>query len=118
MNATTLPSVGPYTFVSADVTRGRYRLVVYGAYNAFGLIGSEKNGIAVLDNEARCVVADELFIADSGYFGPNKAQTRGLRTLLTCSPKEFCDIVNNSGRNRHDIKPSTVPAAKPAFELV
>lgn len=114
MNTTRLPSVGPYTFVSADVTRGRYRLVVYGAYNAFGLIGSEKNGIAVLDNEARCVVADELFIADSGYFGPGKAQTRGLRTLLTCSPKDFCNIINSSGRNRHSIEPSSVAPAKPA----
>jgi hypothetical protein len=118
MNATILPSVGPYTFVSADVTRGRYRLVVYGAYNAFGLIGSEKNGIAVLDDEDRCVVADELFIADSGYFGPSKAQVEGLRRLLTCSPKDFCKIVNSSGRNRHDITPDTVAPAKPAFELV
>lgn len=118
MNATHLPSVGPYTFVSADVTRGRYRLVVYGAFNAFGLIGSEKNGIAVLDNEDRCVVADELFIADSGYFGPSKAQAEGLRRLLTCSPTDFCNIINSSGRNRHNITPDTVAPAKPAFELV
>lgn len=108
-----LPSVGPYTWVSADVTRGRYRLVVYGAFNAFGLIGSEKNGIAILDNVDRCVVADELFKADSGYFGPSSTQIRALQNMLECKPKDFCNIVNSSGRNRHNIYPDSVaPAAK------
>jgi hypothetical protein len=103
--------------VSRDVSRGRYRLVVYGAFNAFGLIGSEKNGIAVLDDEDRCVVADELFKEDSGYFGPSKAQLRGLLHLMTCDAKSFANIVNSSGRNRHSIDASTVAKAEPLFTV-
>jgi hypothetical protein len=117
MSIQSLPSVGPYTWVSKDVTRGRYRLVVYGAFNAFGLIGSEHNGIAVLDNVDMCVVADKLFCADSGYFGPSASQMRGLQHLLTCSPKDFCNTINSSGRNRHTIHTDSVAPAAAAFEL-
>lgn len=105
------PRVGPYMGVSHDVTRGRYRLMVYGAYNAFGLIGSEHNGIAVLDNQDMCVVADRLFQQDSGYYGPSQRQLDALRFLQTCTPDQFCAAINESGRNRHDVTADTVEAA-------
>lgn len=111
MSIQSLPSLGPYTWVSADTTRGRYRLAVYGAFNAFGLIGSEHNGIVVLDNVDMCVVADRLFEQDSGYFGPSSGQMKALQTMLTCSPREFCNIINSSGRNRHTIYPDSVAPA-------
>jgi hypothetical protein len=45
MDIMSLPSEGPYVGISRDqiVKKGknRYRLLLYGAYNAFGLIGSE-----------------------------------------------------------------------------
>ena len=48
-----MQSAGQYTMVSRDhkVKFGdrTFRVVLYGAYNAFGLIGPEKNGIAVLE---------------------------------------------------------------------
>lgn len=118
MSTQSLPSLGPYTWVSADTTRGRYRLAVYGAFNAFGLIGSEHNGIVVLDNVDMCVVADRLFQQDSGYFGPSASQMKALQTMLTCSPREFCNIVNSSGRNRHTIHTDSVAPAAAAFNLV
>lgn len=108
-NVMSLPSVGPYVGVSADVKRGRYRLLLSGAYNACGLIGSEYNGIVVLDDQELQVVADRLFCADSGYFGPSDAQRIAFRRLLTCSPEQFADIINGSGRNRLTIRPEDVP---------
>ena len=57
--------IGPYTGISYDQTvtitrpaNGRkqkasertFRIAIYGAYNAMGLIGSECNGIVILDN--------------------------------------------------------------------
>jgi len=53
----TAPNVGPYMGVSFDqvtvkkARRGaerRFRIIVYGAYNAFGLIGSEENGLSLI----------------------------------------------------------------------
>lgn len=107
-----LPRVGPYIGVSRDVSRGRYRLLVYGAYNACGLIGSEHNGICVLDDQDMQVVADRLAQVSSGYHGPSPLQIRALEHLLTCSPEKFAHYINESGRNRFDIDPSTVTAAQ------
>jgi hypothetical protein len=104
-------NIGPYTWVSRDEHRGRYRIALYGAFNAYGLIGSEHNGIAVFDDEDKRVVADQLFQADSGYFGPSWDQQKGFDTLMKCSPKEFAAIINNSGRNRYEISASSVAKA-------
>lgn len=105
------PSVGPYVGVTIDkqVTfkQGRknrtFRVLVYGAYNAFGLIGSEKNGIAILDENERAVLADELGIESSGYFGPSKNQIDLFKAILGMSWADFQDLINNSGRNRYTI---------------
>jgi hypothetical protein len=71
-------SVGQYEMVSRDATRtcrGRnLRIVLYGAYNALGLIGPEMNGIAILDEDARRVILDGHLQEDTGYFGPTRRQ--------------------------------------------
>lgn len=103
------PSIGPYMGITHDEKRGRYRLLISGAYNAHGLIGSECNGIVVLDDDTMQVVADGIFKQDSGYFGPSQQQTRIFNHLLSCSPEEFAEIVNNNGRCRFRIDPATVP---------
>jgi len=105
----TLDRVGPYVGVSRDFTRGRYRILIYGAFDAYGLIGSERNGIAVLDNEDRLVVADDLGLTDSGWFGPTKHQQQLADWLRICPPDAFAEYINSSGRNRHVVDPETVP---------
>ena len=57
-------------------TKRKFRLLLYGAYNACGLIGSEYNGVAVLDEYARNVVADNIAQESSGYFGPSVKQIK------------------------------------------
>lgn len=101
-------SVGPYTGVSLDVTRafrgkGKYRFVLYGAYNAYGLIGSEKNGIAVLDEQQKAVLCDELEKADSGYFGPSSEQLQAFEQLQRMPWKEFQALINGHSRARYAI---------------
>lgn len=115
-NVLSLPSVGPYVGVSRDAKRGRYRILVYGAYNACGLIGSEHNGICVLDDEDLQVVADRLAQVSSGYYGPAALQIKAFEHLLTCSPQKFADYINRSGRNRFEIDPATVPTAQRSQE--
>lgn len=105
------PSIGPYTGVTVDkkisFKTGRktrkFRVIVYGAYNAFGLIGPEKNGIAILDENNRAVLADEIEKADSGYFGPSNNQLARIREILEMGFEDFRSLVNNSGRNRYEI---------------
>ncbi|MGX9960589.1 hypothetical protein ACW0US_17725 [Xanthomonas euvesicatoria] len=47
-------------FESGDGGKRSFKIVVASAYNAGGLIGSEHNGVAVLDVDAGCVVVDRL----------------------------------------------------------
>jgi len=103
------PSVGPFMGVIADKKRrfpnGRtFRFLVYQAYNALGLIGTEKNGIAILDEDNREVVCDELARSMSGLSVPTQAQTE-LFQHLTDSEKGMsfeavAALVNASDRAR------------------
>jgi hypothetical protein len=102
------PSVGPYMGVTRDQVREfkngqRFRVLVFGAYNAMGLIGSEFNGLAVLDETRMAVLADRLGCEPSGYFGPSKAQLALFDQAMTCPWSEFQALINDSGRNRYEI---------------
>lgn len=98
--------VGPFVGVAAEkIVRfpeaGRaFRVVLYGAYDAFGLIGSECNGIAVLDEDERRVVCDEIAKEPTGYFGPSEAQLACFAATIKLKYPEFRQLVNGSPRAR------------------
>ncbi len=80
---TDYPSLLPLMFVTHDKTltfktkagKRRFRVVIHGAYNAFGLIGPEMNGVAILsEDEPRSVVLRCIAAQSTGYFGPSRAQ--------------------------------------------
>lgn len=103
------PSVGPFMGVELDrivsYPNGRkLRFLTYGAYNAFGLIGSEKNGVAVLDEDRKVVVCDELYREASGYFGISAAQRRKFEALVAASWEDVCEVVNASDRCRQELE--------------
>lgn len=53
-----LPSLPPFMFVEAHETLGDLGVIAFGAYNAMGLIGSEKGGVAlVLEKPRKAVLA-------------------------------------------------------------
>ena len=60
-------NVGPYTKVvrdskwTPDGSPVEIRGIIYGAYNAHGLIGSEYNGIALFDETNLQVITDNVF---------------------------------------------------------
>ncbi len=67
-----------------------YIVGIAGAYNAFGLIGSEQNGIFVLDDTNKAVVFDrDTENRSGGYHGPSQAQWDRLKELMTCSADAF-----------------------------
>ena len=106
-NVMNLKSIGPYVGVSRDVTRtdngGTYRCIVYGAYNAHGLIGSEFNGIAIFDENNKKVLCDLIAREDSGYFGPSKKQLETLVDLVSMPFNKFKDFINNNPHSRYSI---------------
>lgn len=99
--------IGPYTGISRAASRRlgglQLTLMIYGAYNAMGLIGSESNGILILNEGAKDVLADQLGKVDSGYYGPTPKQHALFITLCTCEDATFIEYVNNSKRNRYEI---------------
>lgn len=99
--------VGPYEGVTMDAIRDigseKYRILLYAAYNAMGLIGSECNGIVVLSEDRCDIVCDELGRESSGYFGPSQAQLALFEKLSTCTAKEFRATVNASKRLRYSV---------------
>lgn len=107
-NIMSLPSVGQFMGVSrdeiiefsVDKAKRHFRVLLYGAYNAMGLIGPEFNGIAVLDEDNKAVVCDCICKEQSGYFGPSKRQIEEFGRVIKLPWPEFRDLVNKSERPR------------------
>ena len=88
------PRVGQFVGVSRDQRQKHYpdlRLLVYGAYDAGGLIGSEFNGIAVLDERERRVLTDREAQEPSGYNGPSARQIRRFEELAAMPQARFAE---------------------------
>lgn len=104
-------TVGPYCFVSRDESRTfetpegprTFRFVCYGAYNALGLIGSECNGIAVLDEDRMSVLCDEIHKALSGYHQPTLEAREFLAEVQSCDWATFKDFINTNERTRYQL---------------
>ena len=77
-----------------------YMIGIADVYNAFGVIGSEHNGIFVLDDTNRAVVLDRDTEESSGYYGPSKRQWERLAHYCKCSEGEFLDLIHASPRSR------------------
>jgi len=100
-------AVGPYSGVQRDEVKeccgGRFRVVLYGAYNAMGLYGSEMNGLAVLDDGERLVVLDGEAREPSGWFGATPAQAARFDEIMAMEEEGFRLFVNTHPRARHHI---------------
>lgn len=84
----------------------RFLTIVYGGYDAYGLIGTEHNGLAVLqEHPKRQVVLDEVMKADSGWFGPTKGQTVMFQTVTAMEDVEFITWCNGQARLREPVAP-------------
>jgi len=66
-----------------------FRVFTYQAYNAFGLIGPELNGIAIADDDNRSVVCDSIKKQGSGYFGASQEQFDEVERICTMEWDKF-----------------------------
>ncbi|MFV0512530.1 MAG: hypothetical protein ACK5MY_02670 [Jhaorihella sp.] len=98
-------NVGPYMYTRGDFTRSDgYRIVLYGAFNAQGLIGCEYNGVAVLDNNRMEVWCDNIGQTVRGWCydkeEPGKATVALFEWMKTLSTEEFVEFVNTNRPDR------------------
>lgn len=90
------------SFETPDGTR-TFRVLTYQAYDAFGLIGSECNGIVILDEDGKHVLCDEIAKQSSGYNGASPEQIIIARSLVDATWAEFRDVININPRTRYEI---------------
>lgn len=87
------PRIGNYMGVrdqfDREINGVRFTVFIYGAYNAFGLIGSECNGIGVVNQTAMCVVTDNVHRASSGWFGATLQQTTAFHQVRVLGDVDF-----------------------------
>jgi len=99
-----MPDVKPYTFVVRDEMLafgpGNYRILLYRAFDALGVIGTEYNGIVVLDETKRAVIVDDVARCDSGYSVPTMEQDILWSWLLKMDWETFRAWVNNQSPER------------------
>lgn len=116
-----MQSIGQYAMVSRERTlkfeNRKFRVVLYGAYDAFGLIGPEKNGIAVLDEDKMVVVLDGHCPQDNGYYGPSEKQVVEFDRICSLSREEFVKFCNEHPETRDPIEISLKAHRKPKFDI-
>lgn len=114
-------SVGQYTMVHHDKTlkfgKRSFRVIVYGAYNAYGLIGTENNGIAVLDEDRMQVVLDGHCPQETGAYGPSNGQLVEWQRICRMDSAEFVEFCNSHPRLRDLICIETKLNRKPSFNV-
>ena len=83
--------------------KGKTRTFIVGianAYNAFGLIGSECNGIFVLDNDKKKVLLDEFHKTNNGWREPPAVVRAAFKEICEMSWPQFRSFVEGSPRFR------------------
>lgn len=98
--------IGPFMFnravppVERVVEGTRFLVGIATAYNAFGLIGTEHNGLFILDDTNRAVVMDRHCEGSAGGFGPYPNQIAECDRVLALSDMEFIRFIRRNPRFR------------------
>jgi len=90
------------TFTTEQGKR-QFRIVIYGAYNVFGLIGPEKNGIVILDIDNYQVVLDDYQQMVTGYHGPNSRVLKTADNIGQMNWDNFQQFCNSNNKSRYKI---------------
>jgi hypothetical protein len=80
-----------------------------------GLIGTECNGICILDEDLKQVVLDEHCKEETGYFGTTERQQAEFERLLSLSADGFVDFVNTHPRTRQPVELKIQAKPKPRW---
>lgn len=103
-----MKNVGPFMNVSRDMMlhfeqRGDFRVIIYGAYNAEGLIAPEDNGIGILDENKYQVLLASHCRQTVALPAPCHGQYEELVHILAMDWEAFRTFVNNHPHARYQI---------------
>lgn len=102
--------IGPFMY-SPDASplerrkcEGRDLIIgIASAYNAFGLIGPEHNGIFILDDTGKSVVLDRFAEQSSGYYGPSELQIAARAKLMAMTDAELMTFIRGNPNYRGSL---------------
>ncbi len=93
-----------YPLMHRRVGSTKYIIGIADAYNAFGLIGPEHNGIFILNDTEKAVVLDRHLPTSTGYFGPSQKQLTECGNLMAMTPKQWRSFIRNHPRTRPEYR--------------
>ena len=105
-------NIKPYTGVQLDITAEfktptgprHFRIITYQAYDAYGLIGTEINGVAVLDDDQKQIVCDKMWPnRQGGWGGATQEQVENAERLADLRWDLFKSEVSTHEQCRPDI---------------
>lgn len=98
--------IGPFHYngdhppVERTVNGTSFLIGIATAYNAFGLIGTEQNGVFILDDTNKQVVLDRHAEGAAGGYGPSPDQIAARDELLALDDAAFLDFIEANPRFR------------------
>ena len=108
-----IPVGHPYKYIAMCCTRVldingedvKIYIMLSGAYDAYGLIGPEMNGIAILNDTHKAVVLDMEAQETSGWYpgfsGPSQRQIAQFEALAAMPDDDLVDWIRSHERYRH-----------------
>lgn len=93
-----------------------FAVVIASAYDA-GVVGSENNGIAILDEDNRTVVLDRHAPIGSGYHGPSQGQRAEFARIMAMDWKAFTDFVRSHPNYRGSLVDIDMSQPDPVIEI-
>lgn len=76
------------------IVKRKFRVITYQAYNAFGMVAPEDNGVAILDEDHHKVVCSKIGRESTGWFGVSQAQANEAGRIAALPWSEFKVFVN------------------------
>lgn len=104
-----LPNIGPYRHVWAvgnmhfKKERRTFKVVLYGARLNAGILVAQ-NGVAILDEDYRSIVCDDILTTAKATLHPTKEQKEAMQEILSWNWEQFTRNINCHPRCRGDIQ--------------
>ena len=93
-----LPSLNPFMWIECKINLGDIAILAFGAYSAFGLIGPEKGGVAVVHEKGKRFVIGTIAIPyDMRKRAIEAEKVAFVLEPIQDDPSAIVDVLNKRG---------------------
>lgn len=92
-----LASMPPFMWVERHERVGDLGVIAFGAYNIFGLIGTEKGGVAIVHEDKKFVIATKDFPHDPAARAEEVKRLLVSKALKERAPQRIMDALGAAG---------------------